>query len=49
MHADAVFRGGMFRWAQYFEPPAELMARFNESAGENEIDWADIEPQFVKS
>jgi len=48
MHADAVFRGGMFRWVQYFEPPAELLARFDDAAGENDTAWADLEPEFVK-
>jgi hypothetical protein len=48
MHADAVFRGGSFRWAQYFDPAPATMQRFDDAAQTNDFDWETLEPQYLK-
>lgn len=47
MHADAVFRGGMFRWMHYLDPPEHLLERFDAASQTASTDWASLEPDFA--
>lgn len=46
MHAEAVHRGGMFQWVNFFDPSPKLMDAFDAAANAPATDWAILEPQF---
>ena len=47
MHVEAIQKGGSFTWANYFDPPQELLDMFGDAENQ-EPDWSLIEPEFSK-
>ena len=47
LHAEGIYRGGMFQWRVYMDPEPELVEAFESASNAPAPDWTTLEPDFA--